>query len=500
MFLELLGRELSKLPDLERFLSRINAGNIKVAEFLMVIDSFEKIDGIIKNLSAIIPPKTYFIELFNGIPEFASILKALRTSFDIDLARKEGHIVPAAGIDENYDCSENELLGIQHQLQMFLKEQERLLGCIGKFKYKDLGKELYQLEVPSSVKVPSDYMLMSKTKSVNRYWTPAIKNLVRQFQEAEVKRAMSLQTIYSEVLKRFCEHNNTWKTIISVIAEIDCFVSLSKFSLSLSEPKCRPLLSNRLENQASSIEFEDLRHPCIPPEKEASFISNSVYLGPNSSRIMVLTGPNMGGKSTLLRQTCLGVILAQIGCFVPAKRCRLTPIDRIFTRLGANDNILAGQSTFMVEMLETSRILQEATADSLVILDELGRGTSTFDGLAIAQAVMTYLLENTQCLGLFATHYRKLAVDIDGHRCVDCRFMACQTDSDRNITFLYKLQPGISPKSYGMNVALLAGIPIEVINEAELVASQFEASLSLSDQNMGHDIIKSDDLEKLLVK
>lgn len=207
--------------------------------------------------------------------------------------------------------------------------------------------------------------------------------------------------------------------------------------------------------------------------------------------------------------------MAQIGCHVPASSATLTPVDRIFTRLGANDNILAGQSTFMVELTETARILQHATQRSLVILDELGRGTSTFDGLAIAQAVLAFLVDSARCMGLFATHYRQLAVDMQTDPRIMCAFMACDADNvkyrymlakpmyshflSKHITFLYKLTPGISPKSYGMNVASLAGIPREIIDEAELVAQQFEACLSISEQAHASSPIKAVDLFRLLL-
>jgi DNA mismatch repair protein MSH6 len=215
-----------------------------------------------------------------------------------------------------------------------------------------------------------------------------------------------------------------------VLAELDCLLSLARCSAGLSEPKCRPVFVEPAhQHEPGVLEMEDLRHPCIPPEREASFIPNTVNLGSAEGRMIILTGPNMGGKSTLLRQTCLATVMAQIGCWVPAASCRLSPVDRIFTRLGANDNILAGQSTFMVELTETSRILHEATHRSLVILDELGRGTSTFDGLAIAQAVLAYLVEKIRCMGLFATHYRQLAVDLVNDKRVACSHMSCNADS-----------------------------------------------------------------------
>lgn len=229
----------------------------------------------------------------------------------------------------------------------------------------------------------------------------------------------------------------------------------------------------------------ELRHPCITTDRLASFIPNDVRLGmvgeqqeggnKADERIVLLTGPNMGGKSTLLRQTCLAIIMAQVGCYVPARSCVLSPVDRIFTRLGANDNIIAGQSTFMVELMDTSRILRDAGPRSLVILDELGRGTSTFDGMAIAQATLLYLTRVNRPIGLFATHYRPLAVDLEREPGISCQYMSCALDAgDRRVTFLYKLTRGISPKSYGMNVAAMAGLPMAIIEEAEQVAERFD--------------------------
>lgn len=288
--------------------------------------------------------------------------------------------------------------------------------------------------------------------------------------------------------------------MIDIVSQLDCLQSLANTSQNMSEPRCRPRFSP--SSGSAFLSMEELRYPCLSKDRETTFIPNDIQLGNpanSDSRILVLTGPNMGGKSTLLRQTCLAVILAQMGCFVPSKSCHLSPVDRIFTRLGANDNIFAGQSTFMVELTETSRILKEATGNSLVILDELGRGTSTFDGLSIAQATLYYLLEKIGCIGLFATHYRQLAMDMVREPKAFCAFMACDADNEKKkVTFLYKLTPGISPKSYGMNVALLAGVPPAIIDEADKVAAQFETCLSLG-HNSKSSSIKVADICNLLM-
>jgi DNA mismatch repair protein MSH6 len=204
-------------------------------------------------------------------------------------------------------------------------------------------------------------------------------------------------------------------------------------------------------------------------------------------RLLLLSGPNMGGKSTLLRQTCLISILAQIGCKVPADKCRLTPVDRIFTRVGASDRILSGMSTFFVELAETAIILQTASTHSLCILDELGRGTATFDGTAIAHAVIDHLVNNSRCLTLFATHYHSLVEgwDMDprvrlGH--MDCLVRAAEASEgsmgeDEEVTFLYRLCDGSSKRSYGLNVARLARLPDEVIALARHHSAEFETKL-----------------------
>jgi DNA mismatch repair protein MSH6 len=197
---------------------------------------------------------------------------------------------------------------------------------------------------------------------------------------------------------------------------------------------CRPVFTT----EKGVMEAKDLVHPCIVAKLGGDYIPNDIHLGTTGAKMVLLTGPNMGGKryrqlifSTLLRQTCIAAIMAQIGCFVPASQFKISPFDRIFTRIGANDNIMAGQSTFMVELNETGKILSEATEKSLVILDELGRGTSTFDGYAIAYAVLYHLLTHVGCLGLFSTHYGTLTKEFETNRLVSLQHMSFFIDDAR---------------------------------------------------------------------
>jgi DNA mismatch repair protein MSH6 len=210
----------------------------------------------------------------------------------------------------------------------------------------------------------------------------------------------------------------------------------------------------------------------------ASFVPNDTLINPaNGETVLLVTGPNMGGKSTLLRQTCIAVILAQLGCWVPAASLRLTPVDRIFTRLGASDRILEGKSTFYVEMEETKNLLRFGSPRSLAIVDELGRGTSTFDGYAIAHAVLRYLVRAVGCRSLFSTHYHMLLEEFRGAEGVALYHMASREAHDE-VVFLYRFERGECPQSFGLNVARMAGIPRAVLERARAKAKEFSLKLS----------------------
>ncbi|KAF9438134.1 DNA mismatch repair protein msh6 [Entomortierella beljakovae] len=338
--------------------------------------------------------------------------------------------------------------------------------------YKDLGKEIYQLEVSNKVSVPKNWKKMSGTSAASRYYNPELTILVTQLQEARETKTAIMKELQGRLYAKFDENYKDWLKAVKIIAEIDCLCSLSKSSSALGSPACRPEF---VDSEKSVLELEGLRHPCVIPGIATDFIPNDTVLGGETSNLILLTGPNMGGKSTLLRQTCVAIIMAQLGCYVPAEKCTLTPFDRIFTRIGANDNILAGQSTFMVELSETSKILAEATERSMVILDELGRGTSTFDGYAIAYSVLHELSTRIGCLGLFSTHYGTLTSEFERDPNVALMHMACQVDqANREVTFLYKLIEGVCEKSYGMNVAHMAGVPRKIVDRAEEMADAFE--------------------------
>lgn len=228
------------------------------------------------------------------------------------------------------------------------------------------------------------------------------------------------------------------------------------------------------------LELKELRHPCLL-DKVDDFIPNDIELGGETANMTLLTGANAAGKSTILRMTCVAVILAQIGCYVPCESARLTPVDRIMSRLGAQDHIFAAQSTFFVELAETKKILMEASPRSLVILDELGRGTSSHDGVAVAQAVLHHLASHVGCLGYFATHYHSLGAEFKNHpEIVSKRMSIMVDDKERKITFLYKLEEGTAEGSFGMHCASMCGISKNVIDRAEEAAHEWEHTSRIS--------------------
>ncbi|MGH0172525.1 UNVERIFIED_CONTAM: hypothetical protein FKN15_063798 [Acipenser sinensis] len=262
---------------------------------------------------------------------------------------------------------------------------------------------------------------------------------------------------------------------------------LANYSQGGDGPMCRPEVVLPVDGAVPFLELRGSRHPCITKTTFGDdFIPNDVFIGcsgeesESQASCVLVTGPNMGGKSTLMRQCGLMVILAQLGCYVPAESFRLAPVDRVFTRLGASDRIMAGESTFFVELSETASILHHGTSHSLVLLDELGRGTATYDGTAIASAVVKELAENIQCRTLFSTHYHSLVEDYSHCRAVRLGHMACMVEnecedpSQETITFLYKFITGACPKSYGFNAARLANIPEEVIQTGHKKAKEFE--------------------------
>jgi len=470
--------QLVKMPDLERLISRIHAGNCKSQDFVRVLEGFEQIEYTMSLLTDSGSGEGVIGQLIKSMPDLGSLLEYWKTAFDRTKAKENGILVPKAGVEEDFDNSQEFVEQLHSDLENLLKKVRRDLGSSA-ICYRDNGKEIYQLEVPIKVKnIPKNWDQMSATKQVKRYYFPELRSLIRKLQEAQETHSQIVKEVAGRFYERFDEHYATWLAAVKIVSQLDCLISLAKASASLGEPSCRPEF---VDNERSVLEFEELRHPCLLSSVE-DFIPNDVQLGGERPNIDLLTGANAAGKSTVLRMTCVAVIMAQIGCYLPCQSARLTPVDRIMSRLGANDNIFAAQSTFFVELSETKKILAEATPRSLVILDELGRGTSSYDGVAVAQAVLHHVATHIGALGFFATHYHSLAAEFENHPEISAKRMKIHVDDEeRRITFLYKLEDGVAEGSFGMHCAAMCGIPDKVIERAEVAAKQWEHTSRLKE-------------------
>ncbi|KAA3458880.1 DNA mismatch repair protein MSH6 isoform X2 [Gossypium australe] len=500
-------KALSRLPDMERLLARIfasseangrnahtvvlyeDAAKKQLQQFIsalrgceLMVQACSSLSVILKNVES--TQLHHLLTTGKGLPNINSILKHFKDAFDWVDANNSGRIIPHKGVDLEYDSACERVKEIESSLTKHLKEQQRLLGD-SSITYVTIGKDLYLLEVPESLRgsVPRDYELCSSKKGFFRYWTPSIKKFLGELSLAESEKETAFKNILLRLIGRFCEDHHKWRQLVSTTAELDVLISLAIASDFYEGPTCRPcVLGSSCSNEAPCFSAKGLGHPILRSDSlgKGAFVPNDISIaGSGHASFILLTGPNMGGKSTLLRQVCLAVILAQVGADVPAEQFELSPVDRIFVRMGSKDHIMAGQSTFLTELSETALMLSSATQHSLVALDELGRGTSTSDGQAIAESVLEHFVHKVQCRGMFSTHYHRLAVDYRNNSKVSLCHMACQVgngvEGAEEVTFLYRLTPGACPKSYGVNVARIAGLPDSVLQTAASKSREFEA-------------------------
>ncbi|XP_010556697.1 PREDICTED: DNA mismatch repair protein MSH6 [Tarenaya hassleriana] len=500
-------KTLSRLPDMERLLARVfasseangrngskvvlyeDAAKQQLQDFISALRGCEAMTEACSSFGVILENVNskqlrHLLSPGQGLPSISSIIKRFKDAFDWLEAHNTGRVVPREGADKEYDSACKTAKEIVSSLTKHLKEQRNLLGDVS-INYVTVGKEEYLLEVPECLRgrVPQDYELCSSKKGFFRYWTPTTKKLLKERSQAESEKESALKNISQRLIAQFCEHHDKWRQLVSATAELDVLISLAIASDSYEGIRCRPVISGFTSSaNAPYLSATGLGHPILRGDSlgGGSFVPNNVKIGgAGQASFVLLTGPNMGGKSTFLRQVCLAVILAQIGADVPAESFELSPVDRIFVRMGAKDHIMAGQSTFLTELSETAVMLSSATRNSLVALDELGRGTATSDGQAIAESVLEHFVNEVQCRGMFSTHYHRLSVDHQTNPKVSLWHMGCEVGRGEGgveeVTFLYRLRPGACPKSYGVNVARLAGLPDSVLKRAVEKSREFEA-------------------------
>ncbi|CAO1420365.1 unnamed protein product [Diamesa tonsa] len=493
----------STLPDLERHLAQVHSfgnkelmkdhpnarailyeshfyGKKKISDFADTINGLESLMKIPDMFSSCSSKMLVFLTQTEKPGSFIDMTKQLqffKSSFNFEDALKTGYIIPEAGVDEDYDGILKKIEQLQKETKSYLKEQEVYFRC--KITYSEAERTRFQLIVPSKAKKPSgDYHLEGTRKGkdpANLYHTDESKEFLKQMIRLETEKKVVQTDIARKIFEKFSKDFTKYKHICTLVAKLDVIAAFAEYARN-QNTICTPEVHEM--GETSFMKLKNGIHPLVNAD---DFIPNGITIPNGEAYFELITGPNMGGKSTLMREIALLSIMAQIGCPVPAESLSMSLIDRIFTRLGANDNIMAGQSTFLVELDETAAILKHCTKNSLILLDELGRGTSTYDGTAIAGAVANFLAD-LKCRTLFSTHYHSLVDNFFGDPRINLGHMACMVENENcvditqeNVTFLYKYASGACSKSYGFNAAKLAGIKLEIIRRAHQISKKVEA-------------------------
>jgi DNA mismatch repair protein MutS len=462
-----LAGKLAEIHDLERLVSRVMIGVAGPRELLALRDSLKVVPVIrllLRDYSA-----NRLSEIREQLDEMADLVDVIETSLSDD--------PPASANDPGiirtgYSQELDELRAIRHSGKGFiasLESRERQKTGISSLKVKFNQVFGYFIEVTNSNLhlVPAHYVRKQTLVNCERFVTEELQQYEEKVLGAEERIAVLEKELFVQIRKTVALQGLRVQSTARLLGELDTYASLSE--VALKNDYVRPKLIN-----GDEIYIRQGRHPVVELQSRP-FIPNDLYLNSTTDQLTILTGPNMGGKSTYLRQTALIVILAQMGSFVPAKEARLGCVDRIYTRVGASDNLARGRSTFMVEMIETANILNTATNRSLILLDEVGRGTATFDGLSLAWAIAEYLVQKSipGSKTLFATHYHELTKLAEIHPGVKNYCMAIQ-EVGKEIVFLRKVTPGVADKSYGIEVARLAGMPREVLVRAHEILERLE--------------------------
>jgi DNA mismatch repair protein MutS len=469
IYREELRQKFEGVLDLERLLSRVTLETANPRDLLALAASFAHLPDIKQGIDRLKSARLAQLNL--RIDPLEDLCERIDRSIVAEppLSFADGGIMRSgidAELDELRDLSRN-----SKQYIAQIEERERQRTGIHSLKVRFNSVFGYYLEVtkPNLHLVPADFERKQTLVNAERFTTPELKQYETKVLEAEEKIVEIERRLFSELRAAIAAEAKRIRQTSLALAEADVLLSLA--NIAAERGYARPTLDD-----CGIIELVEARHPVVEQQVMGGaerFVPNDLLLNPQSDLIVLLTGPNMGGKSTYLRQTALIVIMAQLGSFVPARAARIGIVDRIFTRIGASDNLARGRSTFMVEMTETAAILNTATPRSLVLLDEMGRGTATYDGLALAWATLEYLHSVTRAKTLFATHYHELTA-LAGDLPLVKNYRVSIKETAGGIVFLRKVEAGAADKSYGIEVAKLAGLPLEVIRRAREVLIEHE--------------------------
>lgn len=464
---EELREYLNPIYDLERLNTRIVYQTANPRDLLAFKNSIAMLPAIRTVLADF--KADNLVALLNEIDDLSDIYRDIDAAIceEPPISSRDGGIIKDGFHPEVDRLRKAKTEGKQWLAELETKERERTGIKNLKVKYNKVFG--YYLEVTNSYKdlVPDDYQRKQTLANAERFFTPELKELEDTILGAEDKLIALEYELFKELRNRIAAQVARIQTTAKAIARLDVYASLAY--VAEKNHYCRPKINTR-----GIIDIKGGRHPVVEQMMDQQlFIDNDTYLDNKKQRVSIITGPNMAGKSTYMRQSALIVLMAQVGCFVPAKSANIGIVDRIFTRVGASDDLASGQSTFMVEMNEVANILRNATKDSLLILDEIGRGTSTFDGLSIAWAVVEHI-SNVKLIGaktLFATHYHELT-ELEGKIDGVHNYCIAVKENGDDIVFLRKIVPGGADRSYGIAVAKLAGLPEEVIDRANRIVTQ----------------------------
>ena len=448
---------LRRIGDMERILARVAIKSARPRDLFTLGHSLSVLPDIQQQLVDL--SAELLTELAGNIAEHPDTVELLQNAI-IDnppVLIRDGGVIA-----EGYDAELDELRNLSRHADQYLvdlEQREKARTGINTLKVSYNRVHGYYIEISrgQSDKVPEDYIRRQTLKSAERFIIPELKAFEDKVLSARERALAREKALYDALLDRLLERLQPLQQCATALAELDALCCLAERADTLDYNS--PEFSNR-----AGIVIEEGRHPVVERVSEAPFVPNDCRLN-DQQRMLIITGPNMGGKSTYMRQTALIVLLAHIGSYVPAKRAVIGPVDRIFTRIGASDDLASGRSTFMVEMTEAANILNNATEKSLVLMDEIGRGTSTFDGLSLAWACAEHLARDSRAFTLFATHYFELTSLVDEIASVANVHLDAVEHGD-SIVFMHSVKSGPANQSYGLQVAKLAGVPVSVINSA----------------------------------
>jgi DNA mismatch repair protein MutS len=482
-----LRKQLGGVLDIERLLAKVTLGSASPRDVLALGRSLEKVPALKLLVAPGEEASPSLRGLHAGLNELPDVTNLILEAIadEPPLAISDGGTIRAgynSELDELRDLSRN---GRQYIAR--IEERERQRTGIQSLKVRFNNVFGYYIEITRANQhlAPADYERKQTLANAERFTTPELKDYERKVLDAEDKILTLEKDLFADVRKRAAAHAQPIRATAAAIAELDVAAALAQ--VAAENRYCRPSFP-----QTGEMRILAGRHPVIerlPDQDAGRFIPNDLYLNDSTDLIAIITGPNMGGKSTYLRQAALIAILAQMGSFVPADSASLPVLDRVFTRIGASDNLSRGRSTFMVEMTETAVILNTATPRSLIVLDEIGRGTATFDGLALAWSVVEHIHARTQAKTLFATHYHELtelAELLAGVR----NLRVSVKEAGDHIIFLRKVEPGRADRSYGIEVARLAGLPLGVIERAREVLKLHERTEHAVSGELAHNTEK----------